>query len=93
MICFSMALSCFQLSITTSELMLPGKMKLKDALNKKTVDHAHNSQYYPNCFHICHHSHFFFFFFISKKKILLIEEKQEKYKEFTVVNKNNMENK
>ena len=35
----------------------------------------------------------FLFFLISKKKILLIKEKQEKYKEFTVVNKNNMENK
>ena len=32
--------------------MFPGKMKLKDALNKKTVDRAHDSQYYPNCFHM-----------------------------------------
>ena len=28
-----------------------------------------------------------FFFLISKKRILLIKEKQEKYKEFTVVDK------
>ena len=35
--------------------MFPGKMKLKDALNKKTVDRAHDSQYYPNCFHINRH--------------------------------------
>ena len=29
----------------------------------------------------------FFFFWISKNKILLMKDKQEKYKEFTVVNK------
>ena len=28
-----------------------------------------------------------FFFWISKNKILLMKDKQEKYKEFTVVNK------
>ena len=30
-----------------------------------------------------------FFFFINKKKIILMKDKQEKYKEFTVVNKGN----
>ena len=35
----------------------------------------------------------FFFFLISKKKILLIKEKQEKHKEFTVVNKGKRNNK
>ena len=33
------------------------------------------------------------FFFISKKKILLIKEKQEKHKEFMVVNKGKRNNK
>ena len=36
----------------------------------------------PNCF---------FFFLINKKRILLIKEKQEKHKEFTVVNKGKKE--
>ena len=30
-----------------------------------------------------------FFFLINKKKIILMKDKQEKYKEFTVVNKGN----
>ena len=46
-----------------------------------------------NCIVSLHFAMLIFLFLISKKRILLIKEYQEKYKEFTVVNKGKKRNK